>query len=232
MFCTIIALTSWPVSVGSSVCVHSDQVYVSDSEFSSKDPDFVERNTELVRGDTLPKPAKYLGVLFLMTTWRWSYYASNTYKELKLSETKAENLPKDIRPTDCITLTSMLGPSNDNERAMVKFLNPGKFALEVMGPFFLLRFVLLPLPLLAISPTLFMNAIINLALAEVLTNIHSFMTVVTNHAGEDLYTFKDSVKPRSPSFYVRQIVGSTNMNYGNGMIDFWHGFLNYQIEHQ
>ena len=57
------------------------------------------------------------------------------------------------------------------------------------------------------------------------------MTVVTNHAGEDLYTFKDAVKPKTPSFYVRQIVGSTNMNYGNDFCDFWHGFLNYQIEH-
>lgn len=195
------------------------------------DPDYTQRNSELLRSDAIPGPGKYLGVLFLMTTWRWSYYASNTYKELRLSETKPEDLPDKIRPTDCITITSMLAPSNDNERAMVEFLNPTQFFWKVMGPFFFLRFVLLPLPLLAISPTLFTNALINLALAEVLTNVHSFMTVVTNHAGEDLYAFKDAVKPRSPSFYVRQVVGSTNMNYGNDVVDFWHGFLNYQIEH-
>jgi hypothetical protein len=29
---------------------------------------------------------KYLGVLFLMGTWKWFYYAPNTYKELVISE--------------------------------------------------------------------------------------------------------------------------------------------------
>ena len=59
------------------------------------------------------------------------------------------------------------------------------------------------------------NAIQNLLAAELFTNIHSFITIVTNHAGSDLYSFDDSVKPRSGSFYVRQIISSVNYNYGN-----------------
>jgi fatty acid desaturase len=50
-------------------------------------------------------------------------------------------------------------------------------------------------------------------------------------AGEDLYTFDDAVKPNTGSFYVRQIIGSTNYAMGTDIIDFAHGFLNYQIEH-
>jgi fatty acid desaturase len=82
-----------------------------------------------------------------------------------------------------------------------------------------------------IGPTLFGHAIVNLILAEAVTNVHAFATVVTNHCGRDLYTFDDAVKPRSPSFYVRQIVGSANYATGTDLIDFSHGFLNYQIEH-
>jgi len=64
-----------------------------------------------------------------------------------------------------------------------------------------------------------------------MTNVHSFLTIVTNHAGEDLYTFDDAVKPRTSSFYVRQIVGSANYQCGSDAVDFAQGFLNYQVEH-
>ena len=41
-----------------------------------------------------------------------------------------------------------------------------------------------------------MTALVNLFAAEVLTNIHSFIIVVPNHAGEDVYRFKTPVKVR------------------------------------
>jgi len=73
--------------------------------------------------------------------------------------------------------------------------------------------------------------VVNLFFAELLTNIHAFLTIVTNHAGEDIYMFEGGVKPQSGAFYVRQITGSTNYQAGNDLIDFFHGWLNYQIEH-
>merc|ERR1719261_1462510 len=79
--------------------------------------------------------------------------------------------------------------------------------------------------------TLANHALVNLFLAELLTNIHAFVTIVTNHAGEDMYTFDTAVKPKTGSFYVRQIVGSVNYHAGNDLVDFGHGWLNYQIEH-
>ena len=39
-----------------------------------------------------------------------------------------------------------------------------------------------------------MTALVNMLAAEVLTNIHSFVIVVPNHAGEDVYRFKTPVK--------------------------------------
>merc|ERR1719223_326721 len=81
------------------------------------------------------------------------------------------------------------------------------------------------------GPVLAKHALVNLLVAELLTNVHAFLTIVTNHAGEDLYTFDDAVKPNTGSFYVRQIVGSVNFATGTDPIDFSHGWLNYQIEH-
>jgi fatty acid desaturase len=128
----------------------------------------------------------------------------------------------------------MLYPRTEGERAAVQVASAKDFFTTVFAPFFLSRFVLLPAPLLAIpgvGPSLFAHAVVNLIAADLLTNVHGFVTIVTNHAGEDIYTFKDEVKPKTGSFYVRQIVGSTNYDAGTDLVDFSHGWLNYQIEH-
>ena len=73
----------------------------------------------------------------------------------------------------------------------------------------LLRFVLLPAPLLLLPGGLggasFGRALAHLALADVLTNLHSFVTIVTNHCGDDLYRFETSCPPNSAEFYLRQV---------------------------
>ena len=81
-----------------------------------------------------------------------------------------------------------------------------------------------------------------MVLAELLTNAHSFLVIVTNHAGDDLYRFDKHCTARSGTFYLRQIISSVNFRTGNGvgkhphgfladLNDFHHGWLNYQIEH-
>eukprot|EP00957_Ditylum_brightwellii_P153228 11662772-Ditylum_brightwellii.AAC.1 len=92
---------------------------------------------------------------------------------------------------------------------MSEVVKPIDFVAKVLSPFILSRLLLLPAPLLlipGIRGTLFAHAIVNLLLAEMITNIHGFITIVTNHAGEDLYKFDDEVKPKTGSFYVRQVV--------------------------
>merc|ERR1712187_288760 len=68
-------------------------------------------------------------------------------------------------------------------------------------------------------------------IAELLTNMHSFLNIVTNHAGDDLYRFEHSCKPRSSTFYLRQVLSSANFTTGSDLNDFLHGWLNYQVEH-
>jgi Fatty acid desaturase len=201
------------------------------------DPDLVQNNAQWVRDMEIPTIIKQVVIVpAIAVTWKFVYYAPNTYKELKTREWIASGkaLPQHYIPENAIGLIPLIAPGDDSERAMREVVNPVDFFLRVMAPFFLTRFVLLPAPLLAIpdiGPALFGHAIVNLILAEALTNVHAFCTVVTNHCGGDLYTFDDAVKPRSSSFYVRQIVGSANYATGTDTIDFCHGFLNYQIEH-
>mmetsp|Transcript_33944 Transcript_33944/g.44786 ORF Transcript_33944/g.44786 Transcript_33944/m.44786 type:complete len:475 (-) Transcript_33944:1093-2517(-) len=200
------------------------------------DPDLVERNLEFLRKMDIPLIGKYAVVLAIMPVWKWFYYAPNTYKELQIAKWKSEkkDLPNGLKPEEAVTIRTLFLPKSEGEVAMKELINPAKFVTEILGPFLASRFLLLPAPLLLIpnvGGTFFVNAVMNLLLAEMLTNIHGFITIVTNHAGNDLYKFDDEVKPKSGSFYVRQIVSSTNYATGSDIVDFSHGWLNYQIEH-
>ena len=68
---------------------------------------------------------------------------------------------------------------------------------RVMGPYLFLRFLALPAPLLIFGTSFYRNAVINMCLADVLSNIHSFIIIATNHCGDDMYTFEESVVPKS-----------------------------------
>jgi len=200
------------------------------------DPDLVERNLEFLREMKVSQPVKYGVAAITMPIWKWFYYAPNTYKELQITKWKSEGkgFPKDFVPGASLTLRTMLFPKTAGEHAANKVVPLKDFVAKVLSPFLVSRFIMLPAPLLLVpevGTTLFSHAIVNLVFAELLTNIHGFITIVTNHAGDDLYKFDDEVKPRSGSFYVRQVVSSTNYDTGTDVIDFSHGWLNYQIEH-
>jgi len=199
------------------------------------DPDLVQRNLDWLRDANIPLAAKYATIAVFAPTWKWVYYAPNTFKELQLAQMKKEGkpLPEGYDPTQAVNILSMFADSERDKLAR-EVVKPADLFLRVLGPFFVLRFVALPSLFLAVpgvGPTLFANAVVNMVLAELLTNMHAFLTIVTNHAGEDLYTFEDTVKPKTPSFYVRQIVGSANYALGSDPVDFAHGWLNYQVEH-
>jgi len=200
----------------------------------AKDPDLVQRNLDFVRdAKAIPLPFKYAMVMLFLPIWKWFYYAPNTYKELKTNEwiRSGKELPEGYDPEAAVTVVSMMDPSR---KATQQIIQPFDVFVRVLGPMFFGRYVVIPLALAlvpGIGPSLAWHAVANLVLAELLTNIHSFVTIVTNHAGEDMYTFDDAVKPKTGSFYVRQVVGSVNYDGGSDFVDFLHGFLNYQIEH-
>mmetsp|Transcript_4771 Transcript_4771/g.8480 ORF Transcript_4771/g.8480 Transcript_4771/m.8480 type:complete len:425 (-) Transcript_4771:92-1366(-) len=211
------------------------------------DPDLVEKNVKFLRTLNAPKAVKYLIALFFALTWKWSYYSPNTYSQLLLNnkirelntleeqlkelgdKTKSSGLDKimdEKKDRHVVTMFSLLDGSTPSWWSTPSFL------MRVLLPFIAYRFLILPLPLLALMGTgAFYNGVINLVLADLLTNMHSFLAVVPNHAGEDLYYFEDHCKPMSDEFFLRQVVGSVDFQAGNDYVDFFHGFLNYQVEH-
>lgn len=197
------------------------------------DPDLVEENLNFLRDMNAPVFAKYMIVTFFAFTWKWFYYAPNTYKELKLAQLrrKGQKIPSNVNPAEQITFKcALVGDSS-------YFYSFGELMTVVLLPYLLFHFFVTPIPFLLLGQhfgygkTLYVNAIKNLFLAELLTNLHGFLAVVTNHAGDDMYRFRKGCRPFSGSFFLRQVLASVNYSMGTDAVDFFHGWLNYQIEH-
>jgi fatty acid desaturase len=164
------------------------------------DPDLIERNVDWVH--ELPKPARYLMLALLAGTWRATYYAPATLKTL---------LERDGKPTTTARVYR-------------------EVALRSWLPFGAWTFGALPLLYAPLGPLAVLSALANSALADVVANVHTFVVVGPNHAGDDLYRWDD--RAASPAEHlVRQVVSSTNYATGGDLNDYAHLFLNYQIEH-
>jgi hypothetical protein len=154
-----------------------------------KDPDLVQRNLDFLRDANVPMPLKYATVSFFLPVWKWFYYAPNTYKELMINEMikDGKEFPEGFNPEEAATVVSLFDP---RRQALRKVVKPRKFLIQVLGPMLFARYAAVPALLLAIpgvGPTLAAHALVNLFLAELLTNVHAFVTIVTNH-GKSLTT--------------------------------------------
>jgi fatty acid desaturase len=213
---------------------HNNRHHYNLSEID--DPDLVENNNQFLRNSKAPLVVKYTVVLFFMLTWKWFYYAPNTYKELKLAHMRrtGTKLPPGVKPEEPLTMYTVLFEKSP-------FFSVWELLTVVLLPYFVIHFFLAPLPWYFLGEyylpfdktgsTMYWTAVTNLFLAELLTNAHAFLAVVTNHAGDDLYRFRQGCRPFSGSFYLRQVTASVNYHLGSDMVDFCHGWLNYQIEH-
>ncbi len=168
------------------------------------DPDLVERNTEYLR-QTLPLWARYGAFAALALTWRASYYTQATSRALR-------------------TQKQRLNPDAKQRPEWLELL------LNNYGPYVLFEFVALPLAYLPLGPWAVFSAACNSLMADVLTNLHTFVVVGPNHSGDDLYRFSTAPENRAER-YLRQVLGSVNYRTGSDLNDFLHLFLNYQIEH-
>jgi hypothetical protein len=159
-------------------------------------------------------------------------FLSFSYKELKLARWRklGKSVPEGTTPSDAVTIRTLLSGGTP-------FYSFYEFFSIVAGPYLLIHFFLFPLPLLFIGEYLgvghemYFTAVKNLFYAELLTNAHAFLAIVTNHAGNDMYRFRDGCRPYSGSFYLRQVLASVDFWTGSDINDFLHGYLNYQIEH-
>jgi len=198
-----------------------------------EDPDLVENNLVDLREAPIPNFLKLLAMPFITTTWKWYYYSPNTYKELKLARWRkaGKKIPEGVITSDAVTFRSLFFSGG------TPFYSVWEFLSIVILPYLIIHFFLFPVPLLLIGeymgvgPDMYISAVKNLFYAELLTNFHGFVAVVTNHAGDDMYRFRDGCRPHSGSFYLRQVLASVDFWTGSDINDFLHGYLNYQVEH-
>ncbi len=177
------------------------------------DPDNVERNLEWLHDAKMPMIFKYAFVYFFAATWKLTYYAPNTLRILGNKEKRKLKLPE-VKGFE-------LSPFSKNGLLLWK---------DYILPYGIFQFVLLPFLFLPLGLTAVFNAFVIILIAEVFANLHSFLVIVPNHSAEDIYQFSTPHKTQG-EYYLRQIMGSVNYNTGSDLIDFAHGFLNYQVEH-
>lgn len=189
------------------------------------DPDLVEDNVAPLRRSRLPLGLKWAVVASYICTWRWLYYATNTFNHLQLAQRQKSGKQVTRVMKHPVLLPHVLVRS-------CWWVPLWQCLSQTVLPFILYRFVSLPCLCWALAGWgCGRNALLNLLLAELFTNIHTFLTIVTNHCGRDVYRFGSPCTPKTGEWYVRQIVGSVNYQCGNDTVDLLHGWLNYQIEH-
>ena len=179
----------------------------------SDDPDNVEKDIKWLHDMQLPIYIKYFIVFIFASVWKIAYYGPNT---LRILENK-ERIGRGEDPT----LSYEYWPTTKNGRELWR---------DYILPYGLFRFVFIPLLFLPLGLSASLYALMFMLLVELYANLHSFLVIVPNHSAEDIYQFSTPHKTQG-EFYLRQIMGSVNYNTGTDLIDFLHGFLNYQIEH-
>jgi fatty acid desaturase len=176
------------------------------------DPDVAQDQAWWLQALALPLWLKVIIIFVGAMFWKILYYAPNT-------------------------LNTML---NHQEKTKIAFYSWGVWsplskrfwhiALKTWLPYLSLKFLILPAVFLLHSTQAFEHALICLMLSELLTNLHTFLVIVPNHSGLDLYRFDEKVVDKK-DFYLRQVIGSCNYPTQNRLMDYLYGYLNYQIEH-
>jgi len=177
------------------------------------DPDNVEKNLEWLHVIKMPMFFKYAIVYIFAAFWKVAYYAPNTLRILDNKEKQGTDNPR----SDAFEFNPLT--KRGRELWLQYYLPYGGF-----------QFVFLPLLFSPFGMSAVLNALLFLVIAELLANLHSFLVIVPNHSAEDIYQFSTPHKTQG-EYYLRQIMGSVNYNTGTDLVDFLHGFLNYQIEH-
>lgn len=181
------------------------------------DPDVPQRQAQWLRASGLPLPLRYVVVLILALNWRWAYYAPST---------AACAVDTRLR----LASASLVDRAR-HQRLWSPWTPAGRLLwLRSWLPYLLFTFAFLPLLTVPLGHGVWQVALVHLAIAEALCSLHTFMVIVPNHAGDDLWLFEGRAKGKA-EWYARQILGSCNYRTGGFLNDLLHGWLNYQIEH-
>jgi fatty acid desaturase len=196
-----------------------------------EDPDIVERNAWFIRHPNMPRVCKWIFGVLLLMTWKWTYYAPNTFFALKQhrkirAQTREQALTNPVPKMGEVKRWIIPG-----EHVWLPINKWGvEYWLRCVLPYGLFRFGLIPALFLPLGTNAWLAVLINSLLAEIVANVITFVTIAPNHTGDDLYRFDTPCKGRA-EFYLQQCAGSVNYPGGSDLQDFLQGYLNYQIEH-
>lgn len=194
------------------------------------DPDLVERNSRLFRNQRLPKPIRWLALGFGMLSWKLVYYAPSTYwawRQQQRATARSTVGRREVAGSIAQT-RRLIFPG---EHLLLPLSADGiGFWCRCILPYAAWRFGLLPALFLPLGTAAWLAVLINSLLAELLSNLHTFMIIAPNHAGDDVYRFEDHYRD-ADEYLLRQVIGSVNYPGGSDPKDFLQGYLNYQIEH-
>jgi len=150
---------------------------------------------------------KLVVVFFFMSTWKWTYVAPTTLRELRKSQRRY--------------------PGNHEPRGARWYAD---LFMNCYLPYAAFRFLLIPAAFLPLGSDAALCVLINTLIAEWITNANSFLLILPNHTGGDVTRFNRHPANKA-DFYLHQITGSVNYVTGGDRIDIMHGWTNYQIEH-
>ena len=194
-----------------------------------EDPDLVERNTRFIH--RWPAPLRWLVGVFVIATWKLSYYAPNTYWSLKQHRRIRAQTAVEARLEPLPTTGNVERWAIPGEKLWLPVSEWGlDFRLRCVAPYALMRFGLVPALFLPFGQAAWFAVLCNSLLAEVLANVHTFFIIGPNHSGADVPRFSNQCRGKA-EFYVQQIVGTVNYPGGRDWKDYLQGYLNYQIEH-
>ena len=183
-----------------------------------EDPDHLEHNLMWLRDSAYPMWLRYTIVAVFACMWKPVYYSQSTLKVLREKRARNEDELANV-------------PSSMSIKAWSPFYREGReYWFRCILPYAGVRFLLIPALFSPLGSAAVISVFWTSVMAEIITNLHSFLVIVPNHAGDDIVRFKDPIENKN-DFYYRQIVGSVNYPTGSDLNDFLHGWLNYQIEH-
>ena len=153
------------------------------------DPDLVEALVEKDR--PRPRWVRWLLLAFYSVAWKPLYYGPNT---LRLYLNAAARRRDPSAAAVAFGDPCVLNPLHPYGRQVW---------LRCWFPYAAWKFAVAPALFLPLGWWAWLFVLLNTLLAEALTNFHSFLMIVPNHAGEDLYRFDAPVKGGKGEFYVR-----------------------------
>lgn len=186
------------------------------------DPDLVEENVAGLDGK--PFAVRAAVAALYAFTWKITYYAPSTFQIVARGAARTRRGEPQNHRADARGEQSYLSAFDLRTRDGREFFR--RCVLPYLGA----RFVLPTAVAAVLGPWAAFSTFGNLLGAELLSNLHTFFIIASNHAGEDLHRFDDRHKGRA-ELYLRQVLGSVNFPHGGVVRDFLSGYLNYQIEH-